>query len=348
MPNYKRGGTSHVINHDKVLTTKQGDFVNKELNASKGIMSVKKIVMQDKSVNTELDNAYQKALLTETENDKKKNPAQMKEWSILSDHVKYITSDGSEIFDNLNIDQMNYRQERDMYTELQEKELVSADVNFGGSPEKLKAEYLDVYEGVYAEVISTDRFDEDADLSTTYLGQVDMSRNIEVKAEENFPITAQGYTKGKLLDDTECGILVDTGASKSYMSKSYFLRCKSLHSLPKFTSTTTRIQVGNGQYVGVLFVIPVMMTIQKYRFEIFTLVSEIHENVDLVIGIKNLFELEGVIDSWDSCVSFLKRSIPFFPREKVSVKPKEQNLIVFEAPFVEEIFRNGHYKDVRH
>ena len=115
------------------------------------------------------------------------------------------------------------------------------------------------------------------------------------------------------------------------------MRCKSLHSLPKFTSTTTRIQVGNGQYVGVLFVIPVIMTIQNHRFEIFTLVSEIHENVDLVIGIKNLFELEGVIDLWDSCVSFLNRSIPFFPKEKVSVKPKEQILIFLEAPFVEEI-----------
>ena len=121
------------------------------------------------------------------------------------------------------------------------------------------------------------------------------------------------------------------------MSKSYFLKCKSLHSLPKFTSTTTRIQVGNRQYVGVLFVIPVIMTIQKHRFQIFTLVSKIHENVDLVIGIKNLFELEGVIDSWDSCLSFLNRSIPFFPREKVSVKPKEQKSVVIEAPFVEEI-----------
>ena len=39
------------------------------------------------------------------------------------------------------------------------------------------------------------------------------------------------------------------------------------------------------------------MTTQNHRFEIFTLVSEIHENVDLVIGIKNLFELEDVIDS---------------------------------------------------
>ena len=79
------------------------------------------------------------------------------------------------------------------------------------------------------------------------------------------------------------------------------------------------------------------MTIQNHTFEIFTLVSEIHENVDLVIGIKNLFNLEGETDSQDSCVSFLNRSIPFFPKEKVSVKPKEQKIIVLEAPFVEEI-----------
>ena len=72
MPLHSCQTTEEVINHDKVLTTKQADFVNKELNASKGTMSIQKIVMQDKSVDTELDNTYQKALLTE--NDKKRAP----------------------------------------------------------------------------------------------------------------------------------------------------------------------------------------------------------------------------------------------------------------------------------
>ena len=94
---------------------------------------------QNKPVDTELDNAYQKALITGTENksdndNKKKSLAQMKEWSIFSDHVKYVTSDGLETFHNLNIDQMNYRQEIDLYRELQEEELLNADVNFGGQP----------------------------------------------------------------------------------------------------------------------------------------------------------------------------------------------------------------------
>ena len=60
----------------------------------------------------------------------------------------------------------------------------------------MKADYLDVYAGMYADVISTDRFDEDTYLSTTYLGQVDMTRDTEMKAEESFPITARGYTRG--------------------------------------------------------------------------------------------------------------------------------------------------------
>ena len=47
----------------------------------------------------------------------------------------------------------------------------------------------------------------------------------------------------------EYQILLDMAATKSFMSKSDYLRCKSSHSLPKFASKTHRIQVENGQYV---------------------------------------------------------------------------------------------------
>ena len=58
-----------------------------------------------------------------------------------------------------------------------------------------------------------------------------MTRDTKIKAEENFPITSQGFTSGKLLDATDCQFLLDTGATKSYMSKSYYLRCKCLLNL---------------------------------------------------------------------------------------------------------------------
>ena len=106
--------------------------------------------------------------------------------------------------------------------------------------------------------------------------------------------------------------------------------------MPQFASKTQRIQVGNGQFVSVLFVIPVIIEVHGHIFEIYTLVSEIYENV-LVLGIKNIFKLEGVIDSWDCCFKFLNRSLPIFPKERVVLKPKEQKLIKVEAPFIDEI-----------
>ena len=98
------------------------------------------------------------------------------------------------------------------------------------------------------------------------------------------------------------------------MSKSYYMCCKSLHSLPKFASKTQRIQVGNGQFVSILFIIPVIIDVHGHRFKIYTLVSETHENVDLLLGIKNVFGLKGVINLQDCCFKFLNRSLPIFPK----------------------------------
>ena len=142
---------------------------------------------------------------------------------------------------------------------------------------------------------------------------------------------------GKFLDGTECQVLLDTGASKSFMSKSHYLHCKSLHSLLKFASRTQRNQVGNGQFISILFIITIIIDIHRHRFEICTLASEIHENIDLVLGIKNIFELEGIISLWDYCFNFLNRSLPIFPKECVVLKPREQKLVKVEAPFIDKI-----------
>ena len=72
-------------------------------------------------------------------------------------------------------------------------------------------------------MVYANKFNENSDLSMTYLGQTEMTRDTKIKAEERFPITSQGFAPGKLLDSIECQILLDTGATKSYMSKSYYL-----------------------------------------------------------------------------------------------------------------------------
>ena len=59
--------------------------------------------------------------------------------------------------------------------------------------------------------------------------------------------------------------------------------------------------------------------------------------MDLVMGMKNIFQLEVVTDSWKSCFSFLSRSIPFFPVTALDIAPKTQKMAVIEATFVEEL-----------
>ena len=313
------------------LTEKQTDYVYKTIEEG-NIINTK--TMMYKTMQNQDDNPYKKVVLNKVFREEDKSP-EMRNWSIFSDNVGYIQHEQKSP-QNLNIDTLDYRHHKELYLKLEGEERETLDVDFGIYPDILKSKYLDVYEGVYTEMVYANKFNEKSDLSTTYLGWKKMTRDTKIKAEERFPITGQGFTSGKLLDGTGCQILLDTGATKSYMSKSYYLQCKTLHALPKFSSNTQRIQVGNGQYVSVLFVIPVIIEIHGHRFEIFTLVSEIHNNVDLVMGMKKNFEL-GVIDSGDSCFSFLSRSIPFFPVTTVEIAPKTQKMVVIEAPFIEEL-----------
>ena len=268
---------------------------------------------------------------------KKGSNSQIKLWLILSYNIVYVRSEDRDIMNGIDIKPIDYRENKRIYRKMGKEGGEKLEMDFGESPEIMKSRYMDVYDDVYAEVVTSSRFDENVDLSTTYLGRIDMKREEVMKAEDSFPISEQGFVMGKLMNGEECQILLATGASKSYMSKSYYLKCKSLHKLPKFALKTQRIQVGNGQYVGVLFVIPVIIEINKHRLEVFTLVSEIFDNVDMVLGIKNLFEMEGVIDTRELSFRFLSRSIPIFPQEQVIVKLGEKKSIPIESPFIEEI-----------
>ena len=60
-------------------------------------------------------------------------------------------------------------------------------------------------------------------------------------------------------------------------------------------------------------------------------------NVDLVLGIKNFFELEGVINSRDCQFEFLNRSVPIYPEKEIILKLDEQKLVKGKDPFVDEI-----------
>ena len=55
-------------------------------------------------------------------------------------------------------------------------------LDYGDTPDKLKGEYIDIYDGVRSEVLCTTKFDENSDLSTAYVGRTGMIRSHNMKS----------------------------------------------------------------------------------------------------------------------------------------------------------------------
>ena len=148
-------------------------------------------------------NQYKKALLSDR-NMKRGNNSQIEQWSILSDNIVYVKSEDRDIMNGIDIKPIDYREHKRMYRKMNKEGGERIDIDFGESPEVMKSRYMDLYDNVYAEVVMTNRFDENVDLSTAYLGRIDMKREEVLKAEESFPISEQGFVKGKLINGDEC------------------------------------------------------------------------------------------------------------------------------------------------
>ena len=141
---------------------------------------------------------------------------QMEQWSILSNILNYVQhSRFNSMKHTIDVKAMNkYKSKPNIDKGFKE-------LDFGTAPQKLQEEYIDIYEGIHSEIV---RYNENSDISTTYLGTIENRKNQnKLKAEESFPISESGYTLGRLLDGTKCQLILDTGSSKSFMAKSFYM-----------------------------------------------------------------------------------------------------------------------------
>ena len=156
-------------------------------------------------------------------------------------------------------------------------------------------------------------------------------------AQPSFPITLDCHTNGELLGGGKLDILLDTGASKSYMSKAFYMSHEHLHHFAKFSICYQTFASWQWSLIPALFVIPLVFKIQGYKFEVYTLVSEIQDKMDLIPGVKNIFKLEGIINSRTCSVSFLNRSLPIFPVAHHKIKPGKMAYVRVRISFVEKL-----------
>ena len=144
----------------------------------------------EQELDREDENPYKRVILNRVYRDEDKTP-QMENWSIFTDKIKYVHHD-EKTPHRLDLKTLNYQLHKELYCKLKEEEGDSLEIDFGVNPETLKANYLDLYEDIYTEMVFTNRFDKNSKLSTTYVGRTKMTRDTKIKAEDRFPITGQG------------------------------------------------------------------------------------------------------------------------------------------------------------
>ena len=83
------------------------------------------------------------------------------------------------------------------------------------------------------------------------------------------------------------------------------------------------------------------MKIQQHRFEIYTLVANIEDSIDMVLGMKNMHELEAEHSSRHSEFRIMNRAIPMFPMDNFTLKPGNKRFIKFIVPFFSNLHRHS-------
>ena len=75
-------------------------------------------------------------------------------------------------------------------------------------------------------------------------------------------------------------------------------------------------------------------------FKIYTLVSEIQQNVDIILGVNNMFEIEGEVSCHTSQFKFLNRFLPIFPLSTRRIKIGAKASVKAKVQFIEKLL--GH------
>ena len=66
------------------------------------------------------------------------------------------------------------------------------------------------------------------------------------------------------------------------------------------------------------------------------------KKLDLVLGIKNIFELEGIINSQDFCFQFLEKVPTVFSKRAHGVEAKRTEINKGRTPFIDE-YQTSYY-----
>ena len=160
----------HVKDRENIcLTLDQARYIYKkvEWDSIVNVETIKQEIEDDRlgkdNDNKEEENPYQNVIINEFDRNNIIT-SQMEQWSLPSNIVNCVQYDRNpRDYYNLEVKALEQKNHRKIYYRLKEEDKQIIELYFGDTPDKLKEEYLDMYDAVRSEVLCNTKFDQNSD-----------------------------------------------------------------------------------------------------------------------------------------------------------------------------------------
>ena len=299
-------------------------------------------------------------------------------WSILTDQVHFCGEksnalrhkeskshfvDPKELYfnaDHNNVPQ-NYKQNEIEDIDILEDSIhmfstgSTEDKNMDSDPKQLQAEQcvldLDQRYDVMAKVVSEDDFDPHVCITTNYLWSEKDHRKTSSSGKQSkfdmgvIPIDLKSVVRGNLLDQAKTPVkaLIDSGCTAALLGQEFYDKTPFLHQFPKRKMTPIGFRLGNDQFLYMSECVEMIVNFHGHVFQITAyLTPGLTPAYDMVIGQKNMYELEGGPSFGTMNFSFMKRSLQLRNPKEIHIKPGHSEVVRLPIKNCPPDFRNGH------
>ena len=197
-------------------------------------------------------------------------------------------------------------------------------------------------------VITREQFDPNTCVTATYLWSEHNKSAMKVSSNHFdmgiIPMNLYSELAGHLLDNTRVRVLIDSGATKSLLSKEFYDRNPILHGYPRYKINPRGIKTA-GKNAKVLPVTECVNLIIKLRGHVFLInayiVPDMCEEYDFILGQKTMYELEAGPNFGTLNFSFVQRSLPLYTDQNINIEPGQAQTVKLRIKNCPREFKHG-------
>ena len=144
-------------------------------------------------------------------------------------------------------------------------------------------------------------------------------------------LSPKNYVKGYTKDNKGLVIIVDSGCSKTMISKSAVQSSPHLSQLPRQSIEPIHFKIGNGEFLVANETVTFEVTIQNHKLKLNAVISPNLTGPDILLGANSLTEMHGTLDCTAHTLTVRPKRVQFYPSQTFTLKPGQTRTVVVKG-----------------